>query len=297
MMRIFVSGASGLVGRYVVNGLQQAGHTVIAGTRNDPPPGWFTRPAQFRRLILEPNMDQATAFQDVDAFVHAAFDHVAGRYRGGEGNDPDGFWHRNLAGSVRLFENAKSAGVGHVVFLSSRAVYDDLPLKTVPFEDTALRPTSLYGKLKLATEEALAGLASPVFRTTSFRLTGVYGNLRPNKWDKLVRAYLDGEAVPVRAGSEVHGQDVARAILLLLEKSPPQGVPQTFNISDILTDTATILTTIKRTTGCPHPLPADAGKTSVTIMPTDRIRRLGWRPGGLPLLLKTVEELAGSLSR
>ena len=49
------------------------------------------------------------------------------------------------------------------VFLSSRAVYDGLPPGTVLTEDLPLAPDSLYGRAKLAAEEALhaQGGASP----------------------------------------------------------------------------------------------------------------------------------------
>ena len=77
----------------------------------------------FVPLLLNPDLDQATIFDGVQYFVHAAFEHVEGRYRGGEGDDPEGFRRANVEGSARLFEAARAAGVKRCVFLSSRAVY------------------------------------------------------------------------------------------------------------------------------------------------------------------------------
>ena len=43
--------------------------------------------------------------------VHAALEHVPGRYRGGEGDDPPRFWQLNVDGSVALLAAAREAGV------------------------------------------------------------------------------------------------------------------------------------------------------------------------------------------
>jgi nucleoside-diphosphate-sugar epimerase len=211
-MTILVSGATGLVGRYIVDGLLKGGYDILAGGRRPPPDDLFSRPVAFVPLVLDPDLDQTRAFTDVTAFVHAAFDHVQGRYRGGEGKDPDRFRRRNVDGTVKLFETAKRVGVQRAIFLSSRAVYDGLPAGTVLREDMPIAPTSLYGQIKLETEHALAEITDERFVTSCLRLTGVYGQLFPNKWDELFTDFLAGRPVTSRAGTEVHGQDVAAAV-------------------------------------------------------------------------------------
>ena len=295
-MKVLVSGGSGLVGRYIVNGLIEAGHQVVVGGRTRPAEGWFAGPVEFMPLTLDPERDQSAAFAGTDAFVHAAFDHIPGKYRGGEGDDPERFRHVNFDGSVRLFLAAKAARVRHVVFLSSRAVYDGLPPSTTLWEDTSLRPTSLYGEIKYHAEQALAALAGPDFLTASLRLTGVYGDIRPNKWDDLFTRYLAGLPIEPRAGTEVHGRDVAAAVNLMLKADASKADGHVFNVSDILTDTADILAEVQQTTGSPHPLPPHAPGNAVSVMPTDRIRQLGWQAGGLPLLRETIRRLTSAFS-
>ncbi|WP_052639217.1 NAD-dependent epimerase/dehydratase family protein [Pseudorhizobium banfieldiae] len=290
-MRVQVSGGAGLVGRYIVNGLLGAGHEVVVGGRTAPPPDWFVNPVPFVPLSLDPDLDQRGAFAGIDAFVHAAFDHLPGRYRGGEGGDPERFRRLNLHASTHLFEQAKAAGVRRTIFLSSRAVYDGIPPGQKLDENAFLSPTSLYGQVKLEAERALARLEGPGFVTSSLRLTGVYGELRPNKWDDLIADYLAGRPVFLRAGSEVHGQDVAQAVRLMIE-SDANLVRGAFNISDIVTDTRTILEPVQRIAGSIHPLPREAETAQVAVMSTDRIRSLGWEPGGFALLAATAEKLA-----
>lgn len=286
-MKVLVSGGTGLVGRYIVNGLLEAGHVVAVGARKPPSAGFFSKPVRFCSLSLDPKLDQTGTFEGIEAFVHAAFDHLPGKYRGGEGNDPKRFRRLNLDGSVKLFETAKNAGAKRAVFLSSRAVYDGLAAGTTLTEDLPLKPNSLYGKIKLACEQALTALSDPDFVTASLRATGVYGGLRPNKWDDLIADAVAGRPVAPRAGTEVHGEDVAQAVQLLLTQEAPSISRQNFNISDVTVDTRTILDKL----GLPAQMVALAA-LSANVMDTEKIRRIGWQPGGMRRFNDTMEILA-----
>ncbi|MCL6710066.1 NAD(P)-dependent oxidoreductase [Pseudomonas sp. R2.Fl] len=294
-MKILVSGGTGFVGRYVVEGLLDAGHQVVVAARHPVAEQMFSRPVGHVRFSLDPDADQSHVFDDAYHFVHAAFDHLPGRYRGGEGDDPQGFRRRNLDGSVRLFEAARRAGVRRCVFLSSRAVYDGLAAGSALTEDMPLSPSSLYGEVKLRAEQVLADLSGPGFAGISLRATGVYGDLRPNKWDGLFADYLAGRPVESRAGSEVHGRDLAEAVRLVLEADTTKVSGKAFNLSDIVTDTREILSLLRQATGADHPPPEPADRTAVAEMATKRIRALGWKPGGRTLLEETVRRLAGAL--
>ncbi|PDT16469.1 UDP-glucose 4-epimerase [Rhizobium sp. J15] len=296
-MKVLVSGGTGLVGRYVVEELLAAGYQVIVGGRRAPHPRLFSRPVEFAALSLDPDKDQIDVFDDAYFFVHAAFSHVPGKYRGGEGDDPKSFQKLNLDGTVRLFEAAKRAGTRRCVFLSSRAAYGDHPPGTELAEAMLTEPETLYGRVKLDAERALAHLAAPGFAGVSLRATGVYGDLFPNKWDDLIADYLAGRPVAARAGTEVHGRDLGRAVRLMLEMESNRISGEVFNVSDISVDTNDILSPIRRKTGCRHALPAPADRTMLTPMSTAKIRALGWAPGGTALFEETMQRLAAGLQR
>jgi nucleoside-diphosphate-sugar epimerase len=241
-MKVLVSGGTGLVGRYIVEELLAAGYSVIIGGRHAPLPRAFSRPVDFAPLSLDPGKDHIEAFDDAYFFVHAAFHHAPGKYRGGEGDDPETFRRLNLDGTVRLFEAAH--------------------------------------------------LAAPGFAAASLRLTGVYGDLRPNKWDKLFGDYLSGRPIPARAGTEVHGRDVGQAVRIMLEADSSRISGETFNVSDLTLDTWDILEPIRWEHDCANRLPATADKSRLTPMDTEKIRALGWQPGGLPLFERTIHALA-----
>lgn len=292
MAATLVSGGTGFVGRFIVERLLAEGHVVTVLGRTPPVDGFFSRPMRFVEGSLEPTRDCSATFEGADFFVHAAFDHLPGRYRGGEGADPDGFWRKNHDGSVALFETAKRSGIKRAVFLSSRAVYGGQAPGALLAEGLICFPETHYGKAKLATETALRELGGPDFATTSLRATGVYGPAgsgQTHKWHELLDDYLAGRAIEPRAGSEVHGEDVAAAVALVL--AAPCIPSAVFNVSDLVVDRRGILAIAKENTGSPHPLPEATDASFLNVMATDRIRALGWRPGGALLFRKTVEAM------
>lgn len=294
-MKVLVSGGTGLVGRYIVEELLAAGYHVIVGGRHAPLPRLFSRPVEFAALSLDPDHDQIDAFDDAYFFVHAAFSHVPGKYRGGEGDDPKAFHRLNLGGTVRLFEAAKRAGTRRCIFLSSRAAYGEHPAGTELIETMLAKPETLYGQVKLDAERALSHLSTPGFAGTSLRATGVYGEFSPNKWDGLIGDYLAGRPVAARVGTEVHGRDLGRAVRLMLETESTRISGEVFNVSDVAVDTSDILSPIRRETGCRHALPAPSDKAALNPMSTAKIRALGWTSGGEPLFEETMKRLAAAL--
>ncbi|MCF3638394.1 NAD(P)-dependent oxidoreductase [Rhizobium sp. TRM95111] len=295
MTRVLVSGGTGYVGRFVVEHLLARGYRVAVGGRTPPFDGFFSAPVSFVPLRLDPEADQIDAFENVYYFVHAAFAHAPGRYRGGEGDDPDGFRRANLGGSVRLFEAARDAGVRRCVFLSSRAAYGSRVPGGALTEEMMPRPDTLYGRVKLDTERSLQALCSHAFVTASLRVTGVYGPAGPgrrDKWADMIEGYLAGESTTPRAGTEVHGDDVAAAVRLMLETDSLRVNGETFNVSDILTDRHEILSIVRAATHCPHDLPPEADRASLEAMSTDKLAALGWIPGGTTRLRETVKAMA-----
>ncbi|CAN7357394.1 NAD-dependent epimerase/dehydratase family protein [Pararhizobium sp. LjRoot238] len=295
MTRVLVSGGTGYAGRFIVEHLLAGGYKVTVGGRTAPEPGFFSTDVPFVPLILDPDTDQMEAFDNIYYFVHAAFDHLPGKYRGGEGDDPDGFRRANLDGSVRLFETARDAGVCRCVFLSSRAAYGPQAPGVLLTEDMHCKPDTLYGEVKLQAERSLLSLCGHGFITASLRATGIYGPAGPgrkHKWASLFEDYLSGKAVSPRIGTEVHGEDVAKAVRLMLEVDAVRINGGTFNVSDILTGNHEILSILQRVTHCPHPLPEAADRDTYNRMGACKIGALGWKPGGMDLLRRTVEQLA-----
>ncbi|SIO16844.1 Nucleoside-diphosphate-sugar epimerase [Rhodovulum sp. ES.010] len=288
-MSVAVTGATGFVGRFFVEEALAAGERVTVLTRQPPPPGFFSDPVSHSPYALGDRPD----LSGYDAVVHCAFAHVPGRYRGGEGDDPEGFVRANLDGSLALFEAARAAGVGHVLLLSSRAVYGAYPPGTPLSEEMALRPDTLYGEVKALAEDALFAMASPSLVPVSLRATGVYGPAGPgqrHKWADLFDAFRAGRSIAPRRGTELHGQDLATAARLIREVPAETCAGRAFNLSDFLLDYRALLAFVARAEGISHPLPPESD-TPVSVMRTRAISALGWRPGGRALLEATLPHL------
>ncbi len=280
-MRLAITGATGLVGRFLTDAALREGFEVTTLGRR---PGQFSAPVAHLSYDLR---EAPPALDGFDALIHAAFLHEPGRYRGGEGDDPEGFLTANLEGTQRLFRAAQ--GLDRVLFLSSRAVYGDHPPGTVLTETTPLRPDTLYGRVKADAEAALAAL--PV-AGASLRATGVYGPPGPgqrHKWADLFEKFLSGGPVTPRVATEVHGADLASAAILLL-RSEREAIRGPWNVSDLLLDRHDLLTEVAALTGGPMPPPrADAAK--VSAMDCSRLQSLGWQPGGCERLRETIPAL------
>ncbi|SNX67536.1 nucleoside-diphosphate-sugar epimerase [Cereibacter ovatus] len=270
-MRIALTGASGLVGRFIAQAALAAGHDLVLLSRRPLP-----LPGEHRRFDL---LADPPPLGDVDAVIHAAFQHVPGRYRGGEGADPADFLRANRDGTLRLFEAAAGR---RILFLSSRAVFDGYPPGTQLAEDLPPRPTSLYAEAKLLAEAAVADHGG-----ASLRATGVYGPGPDHKWLSLFADFCAGRTVAPHAASEVHGADLAAAAMLLLN-----GGAGVFHVSDLLLDRHDLLAQVARLTGCRHPLPARA-TAPVSLLDCRRLRDLGWRPGGWDRLCADLPAMLG----
>ena len=223
--------------------------------------------------------------------IHAALDHLPGRYRGGEGDDPDAFLARNLQGTCRLIAAAERAGVGRLVLLSSRAAYGRHPPGTTLREDLPCRPDTLYGRVKREAELALEASRLP---GASLRATGVYGPAgrgRAHKWSPLFADFAAGRAVAPRIGSEVHGADLASAVRIALTTPLPPAGHATLNVSDILLDRRDLLAAYAEVAGVRGPLPPAADARGFAAMATDRLRALGWRPRGRAGLVPALREM------
>ncbi|MGN6465848.1 MAG: NAD-dependent epimerase/dehydratase family protein [Rhizobiaceae bacterium] len=292
MTRVLVSGGTGFVGRFIVERMLADGMQVRVTGRTPPPPGFFSQRIEFLPQALDPDSDFSAGLQDVAHVIHAAFDHLPGRYRGGEGGDPEGFRRRNHQGTVAFLHAAKAAGVRRVVFLSSRAVYGEQPPGARLSEETAPHPNTLYGEVKLAAERDVLSRKGDGFEPVVLRITGVYGPTgegRRNKWAELLDDWRGGRQIAARVGTEVHGDDVAAAVSLVLS-APASVAGEIFNVSDVVVDRRELLEMAGEIVGHAGGLPAASDPSALNVMSCEKLRALGWRPGGKAKLAGFLRE-------
>ncbi|MCV6598397.1 MAG: NAD(P)-dependent oxidoreductase [Mangrovicoccus sp.] len=281
-MRLAITGGTGLVGQFITRAALLAGHEATLFGRRAPQTALFGQDLPFEPFDLGGLPPDLRGFEGL---IHGAFDHIPGRYRGGEGDDPEGFRRRNVLGSQRLIESMGAAG-GRVIFLSSRAAYGDYPPGTALTETTPSRPETLYGQVKLAVEQITESVGG-----VSLRATGVYGAPAPgqrHKWADLFADFAANRPIAPRRATELHGEDLAAACMLALQAT----TPALLNVSDIMLDRRDLLALWSDISGIQGKLPKAAPEPGPAAMDCSRLKALGWAPQGDAGLAKTLAQIS-----
>ena len=150
-MTILVTGATGFLGRAVVDHLIEQGRSVRAAVRQDAGPG-ATAVGD-----LSTDTDWRAALTGIDTVVHcAARAHVLNET---SGNPLAQFRAVNTEATVALAQQAAAAGVRRFVFISSIGVNGSETHGTPFRHDDAPRPHSAYAVSKHEAELALHAIA------------------------------------------------------------------------------------------------------------------------------------------
>ncbi len=213
---VWVTGASGLIGRALVSELLAQGLRVTALGRSFPDAAGGH--SGFRGLCCDlatgEGLDRITG-EPPDAVFHLA-SHRPRRADGGE-DEPE-HWAVTAAGTARLLEHAAAAGARRLVFLSSLR---------------AENGESLYGRAKAAAEATLLAERPAGPQTVVLRPPAVYGGGRDNV-TRLLRLARAGWLPPLPAAGNrramIHRDDLVQALLLAAATQACVGGP--FGLSD-----------------------------------------------------------------
>lgn len=300
-MQIAVTGATGFLGRYIVDRLLESGHRCRCWHRPESDLGGFHLPRGSLTWIPGSLSDaRATAdlVEGADAVVHAALDHPGGGFRGGEG-DLSSFLEKNVVGTIRLIEEARRAKAGRFVFISTCAVHEVI-LGDRPLDEThPLWPKSHYGAHKAAIEAFVSsyghGQGYPI---CALRPTGIYGLARPasaSKWYGLIASVARGEPVECRrGGKEVHAADVVKAVEILLHADGIAG--RAYACYDRYVADYEVASIAKRLSGSRSTIGGTPSAPKNEIV-TDKILALGMSFGGTPLLEATIGQVLGAVGQ
>lgn len=295
-MIVAITGATGYLGYFLLHALRRDGFSVRAWRRPSSDTRGLPDGIDWIDGDLSSRASMRALVEGADALVHAALQHAPGRYRGGEGDDLAGWLEKNVGGSLALMAEAKAAGLRRAMVVSSRAALEGHPGDTPLGDDALPAPTTHYGAAKAALEAFATSFSAEGFPVAAIRPTGIYGLRLPpekTKWWDLVGQAFRCEKVPARSATEVHGEDVAKAVLALLAAPAEEIAGRAFNLSDIVVSHREIVALVQREAGVNGPLP-EAGVPTSAVMRSDAIAALGVRFGGQALLEKTVRELVAA---
>ena len=175
---ILVTGASGFVGRGLVEELANLGYPVRAAMRQ--PADVFPRTVEVVAVSdLTRPVEWRSLLKGVDTVVH-----LAGIAHAGPEIAEDAYDRVNRVATAELATAAKAAGIRHLVFISSIRAQSGPSSDVVLRETDEPRPTDAYGRSKLAAEDAIraSGVPFTILRPVLIYGPGVKGNL-----DRLIR--------------------------------------------------------------------------------------------------------------
>jgi nucleoside-diphosphate-sugar epimerase len=237
-MRVFVTGTEGYLGSLLAPELVRRGYEVIGLDI-----GFYKERMLYRdgantplTIAKDLRLIEPADLQGVDAVVHMAE----------LSNDPAGqlsptiTYEINHKGSVRLAELAKAAGVRRFVYMSSCSVYG-VADKDFVDEQSSVNPQTAYAECKTLVERDVRPLAGERFSPTFMRNATAYGASPRMRFDIVLNnlaglAWTTREIRMISDGTPwrplVHGLDIARAIIAVLE-APVEAVHnEIFNVGD-----------------------------------------------------------------
>ena len=145
------------------------------------------------------------------------------------------YWRVNVEGTRNVVEQAVTAGVRRLVYISTATVYGPTDGQVVD-ESASPRPDTVYSRTKLEGEQvALAAQrADDKPLSVVLRLATVYGPRQKGNFQRLVRALARGRFVPVGDGRNrrtlVYVRDAVEAMLLAADH--PKAAGHVFNVTD-----------------------------------------------------------------
>lgn len=296
--RVLVTGATGIVGSWLVKDLLAAGAYVVALVRNPDPQSEFYRSGDYLRTVIVNGhledfwaLEQAINEHEIETVLHLGAQPIVGAAQ----RFPLQTFEANVRGTYNLMEACRLhlQLVKRIVIASSDKAYGPQPL--LPYtEDMPLQGQQPYEVSKSCTDL----IAQSYFYTYGMpvaiaRCGNIYGGGDLN-WSRIVpetiRSFLLGQRPVLRSDGTfvrdyIYVKDVSKAYMGLAEQIDEAAVKgEAFNFSpERAVSVLELVTTIQRLMGCENLAPdvrnTAQGEIHSQYLSAEKARKvLNWRP-------------------
>ena len=227
-MKILVTGATGFLGKYVIDELLAHDYTIVAFGRNEMIGKTLENErVQFVKGDLSSIEELRQAFQSVDAVVHAgALSTAWGPWKA--------FYQANVVGTQNILELCREYAVKRLVYVSSPSIYTAGKDQLNIMESDAPKENHLnnYIRSKLASEKLFSDY--PDVPSIILRPRGLFGVGDTSILPRVLRLSRKIGIPLIRGGEQLMDmtcvENVALAIRLALEAKEAHG--QVYNITN-----------------------------------------------------------------
>ena len=303
-MRVLVAGGAGYIGSHTAKALAEAGHEPVVADNLEKGHDWAVQWGTFEFCQLGEPAAVAAIFKKhaIDAVIHfAAYIEVGESMR-----NPGKYFRNNVGCTLNLLEAMQRAGVRHIVFSSTAAVYGTPEQTPIP-ETHPKRPVNAYGETKLMVERMLDwygvchGFASAKLRY--FNAAGADSRARIGEAHEpeshlipLILAAAHGQRPSISVfGSDyptpdgtavrdyIHVDDLAQAHLCALERIRATETTCEYNLGTGRgASVREVIAMVEQVTGRKAPVveaPRRAGDPAELVADPSKARsELGWEP-------------------
>lgn len=218
-MRVFVTGGSGFLGRYLIRSIAEAGDESVALARSDQAAQSVSEAGATR--VVRGDLGDVEAMtegmQGCDSVIHGAA-------LAADWGDRDSFFRINVGGTKNVLAAARSARVPRFVHIGTEAVLVGGPPIVSADESWQLpdRPIGLYPITKGLAEEAVIEANGDGLTTTVVRPRLIWGAGDTSVMPKIIEAVEDGRFRWIGGGrhltSTCHVRNVVEGVLLAAQK-------------------------------------------------------------------------------
>ncbi|MHA7181518.1 NAD-dependent epimerase/dehydratase family protein [Arthrobacter sp. MDB2-24] len=218
-LNVAVTGSNGKLGRSVVRGLREAGHTVLElDQHGERGPGFLRIDLRDYGQVLDALLGVDDRHSGLDAVVHLGAIPAPGLQADAA------IFHNNMTATYNVFQACRRAGIKRIVYASSETVLG-LPFETPPpylpvDEEYPARPESTYSLVKHLEEQLAIELArwDPDLSISALRFSNV---MDPEDYAEFPSFDADATARKWNLWGYIDGRDGAQAVEKALQNAAP----------------------------------------------------------------------------